>query len=201
MRTRQATAWPTTARGPRPYRLARLGTYGPLSRAAFRPHTAPVAGVGARGNGIRPHRIGILAAHATVEYRRPGVVSCPNRMWTDFSSRQWRHITMSDCTFYPCYDIECPDCHQTFDYALPPETYQVRCKSCRTWHLLTTLRTGHTTFCRNGQASTRPESSTWWRPAPRRLLRATQQLLASLVRRPAPHGTATTADPGEPQGM
>jgi hypothetical protein len=87
---------------------------------------------------------------------------------------------MPDPTFYPVYDIECPDCRWTFDYALPPEAYEVRCKSCRRWHLLTTLRTGRTVFRRNGQASLSPESSRWWHPAPDRLVRGVRNLLDSL---------------------
>jgi hypothetical protein len=77
---------------------------------------------------------------------------------------------MPDVVYYPVYDIECPDCRWTFDYALPPTAHRLRCKSCRRWHVLADLRTGHTVYRATGQASLKPESRQWWRPAPRRKL-------------------------------
>jgi hypothetical protein len=64
--------------------------------------------------------------------------------------------------------ITCPACGWAFDYALPPEAVQVRCKhtgQCGKWHTLTDLRAGGLVEA-TGRTTARPDLRRWWKPAP-----------------------------------
>ena len=84
---------------------------------------------------------------------------------------------MSEPVIYPIYDIECPACHWTFGYALPPEAARLRCKSCWQWHWLADLRAGQTLYRATGTSTTRPESTRWWATVPQETVQAIQRAL------------------------
>jgi hypothetical protein len=71
-------------------------------------------------------------------------------------------------TDYPITTLTCPACRWAFEYALPPEAGQVRCKNtgqCGRWHPLAALTTRGLVED-TGQTTPRPDLRRWWKPAP-----------------------------------
>jgi hypothetical protein len=71
-------------------------------------------------------------------------------------------------TDYPIIDIECPACRWAFEFVLPPEARQVRCKNtgqCGQWHSLTDLWAAGQVED-TGRTTPRPDLKKYWKPAP-----------------------------------